>query len=129
MSQPFQCQYCLHNVDNAGICYRNNDGKPLALLETPCSSRCLMQICPTCNLKIGVDCDRKKHFWKGYCRPWVINPKYDLRSFTWSDGQNHYCPCNGRCHTEQNPCSLDCVSHHHLIQIKGKTETASKGGN
>lgn len=23
-----------------------------------------------------------------------------------------YCPCNGDCHTRENPCSMDCFAHH-----------------
>ncbi len=23
-----------------------------------------------------------------------------------------FCPCNGRCHEEEHPCSFVCMSHH-----------------
>ena len=51
---------------------------------------------------------------------YLSNSSTDKDGIVWLDGEKHYCPCNGRCHTESNPCSFDCISHHHLIEIKGK---------
>ena len=32
-------------------------------------------------------------------------------NIVWLDKEDHYCPCNGRCHESRYPCSFSCLSH------------------
>ena len=76
-----QCLQCMHDVVGDGLCYRNNDGKGIAKLETPCASRELFHNCATCVKTIGKDCQRIKHVGRGICRgDWIIKPYFDLAS-------------------------------------------------
>lgn len=75
MSVP-QCLECVFNP--AGRCCVKNDGTSTILnTKTPCSFRELKHVCPTCNKKRGESCDRKKSFWDGFCRVWIVNPKFN----------------------------------------------------
>lgn len=48
---------------------------------------------------------------------------------TWLDGQEHFCPCNGKCHTEANPCSFTCATHHHLVKIEEEVKIEEQSLN
>ena len=84
-----QCLECIHNTVGDGLCYRNNDGKGIAQLKTPCASRDILHNCATCNKSVehlkgkrypdSTECKREKRVGIGLCRgDWVISPYFDL---------------------------------------------------
>jgi hypothetical protein len=86
-----QCLQCMHNTVGDGLCYRNNDGKGVAQLQTPCASRDIFHNCETCNKSFEKvkgkrypepsKCQRIKRVGIGVCRAdWLINPYFDLAS-------------------------------------------------
>ena len=84
-----QCLECMYNTVGDGLCYRNNDGKGIAQLITPCVSRNIFHNCATCDKSVerfkgkrypdSKKCEREKRVGIGLCRgDWVISPYFDL---------------------------------------------------
>jgi hypothetical protein len=68
----------MHDIGD-GLCYRNNDGKGVPKLQTPCSSRYLYMNCATCAKTLGETCHRKKRVGIGMCRgDYVLSAYFDL---------------------------------------------------